>query len=212
MTNPHTPVSILEKMKRFHLHKTLFLFNAVVFSSALFAENEGEPPAETNPQENPDSTIPTNEVEDSDGAVSAMPPRREKRADIPNSSEQEIRELLEVEVKEDIGPDPRPLLDDPLILKTEKDRKRELIDKHMDLASQILNSWTIPFLGKSLAEYAEEAERREKLEVFKQEQERNLEVLKKVNKELYREKREEYYDTVIRAQGDRWQDPLDSSF
>lgn len=186
------------------LPKILLVFALSGFAILLSAQETESDSDSTNRE--------TNDEDRNEAAVSAMPPKKEKPAEIPDAPQDDLEELREIEVEEDIGPDPEPLLDDPLILKTEKERKRELIEKHMDLASQILNAWTIPLLGQSLAEYAEEAERRAELEAFKQDQQRNLEALKKVDKDLYREKREEYYDTVIRAQGDRWDDPSDSTF
>ena len=172
-------------------------------------DTEVKPPVSDSSQSEPDKGKEDNS-EEPEG--SAMPPQREPKAEIPATPEDDVETLTEVEVQEEIGPDPTRLIEDPLILKTEEDRKRELIQKHMDLAAQLLNSWTLPLLGNSLASLAEEEERMAELEAFKARQQRDLEALKEVDQEYYQERREEYFDTVIQAQGDRWENPSGSSF
>jgi hypothetical protein len=203
-----------------YLHQTasLFLLCATLFFivSPLAGQSEEDSISKEDKaeSENPSGSesAETETIEEGSGTGSAMPPKRDKAPEVSAPPEEDLEELREIEIEENIGPDPSRLLEDPLILKTEKDRKRELIQKHMDLASQILNSWTIPLLGRPLAYYAEEEERLAQLEAFKRQQQRQLEALKKVDKEYYQERREEYYDTVIQAQGDRWNEDSNSTF
>jgi len=196
-------------MKRLLLPLFSFLILGVLSLTLQAQEDldpEEKPPASESTESEPEIE------EDANSKESAMPPQREQKAEIPKAPEDDVETLSEVEVQEQIGPDPTRLLEDPLILKTDEDRKRELIQKHMDLAAQLLNSWTLPLLGTSLASLAEEEQRLAELEAFKARQQRDLEALKEVDKEYYQERREEYYDTVIQAQGDRWEDPSGSSF
>lgn len=178
------------------------------------ANTPSEQPTSDEDQDRQDEDAPSKDSgeQEIEEESSAMPPQREKKSDVPSAREDELDTLNEVDVRENLGPDPTRLLEDPLILKTDEDRKRELIQKHMDLAAQLLNSWTLPLLGTSLASRAEEEERLAQLEAFKERQKRDLEALKEIDEQYYRERREEYYDTVIQAQGDRWEDPSDSSF
>lgn len=193
---------------------TFFILGTLSFSLRAQDNTDSEensPPASESSENNSNADVDVEENAEMP-SVSAMPPRREQKAEIPDAPEDEVETLGEVEVQERIGPDPTRLLEDPLILKTEEDRKRELIQRHMDLAAQLLNSWTLPLLGTPMASLAEEEERMAELEAFKARQQRDLEALKNTDQEYYQERREEYYDTVIQAQGDRWDDPSESSF
>lgn len=158
-------------------------------------------------EDSADSSDPsaTEEIENTennnDNAGSAMPSRTTNRRSSLTATiqDQPMEELEEVRIREPLGPDPRPLLDDPLILKTEEERKRELIRRHMDLAAQLLNRWTIPLITESLGEQAEEREREAQLEAFRLRQERELRALREVDETYYQERKKEYYDTLLQA-------------
>ncbi len=109
-----------------------------------------------------------------------------------------IETLTEMEVKERAERDVSELLEDPIILKQGRERDRELIDKYMDDADKILNTFTIPFIGMSLAARAAEERRMEEIQSFEDEQKSQLEAIKRIDKDYYKERSAEYYDTMIR--------------
>lgn len=176
--------------------RRLFIVPFLAFS-LVFAEEAVDQDSEEPKVERRDS------VEETEApAGSAMPPRPE-RPERRTGNANDLEELDEVRVRERLGLDPTPYLEDPLILKTEEERRRELIRRHMDIAARILNRWTIPLLGIPLAEHAEQRQREADLEAFQARQERDLRALRVVDEDYYRVRKAEYYDTVLQAR-DRW--------
>jgi len=194
-------------MKRPHPIPSLLSFCVLALMASLLTLTAQEEEDSESRDEKEEAVREEQKEESGEKRGSAMPGRADRNNSSVSESEDEdsLETLEEVRVREEVQRDPSDLIEDPLLLKTEEERKRELIRKHMDLAARVLNSWSIPILGTSLAQQAEEKEKQEKLEAFQNEQERDLEALKRIDKDYYQVRKKEYYDTLIQAR-DQWYD------
>lgn len=198
---------------------SLLLVPVIFLGAAIFAFGEDQAPA---PEPDPAAAAPAESAESEANEAaeparsSSLPPsradaRRSREAAGEAEPEQEIdpetgepiETLSEVEVRERVERDISDYVDSLEDLKTGEEREKELIRRYSDLTEQLLNRWTLPFIGETVAQRAAERQRMAEIERFEQEGKRDLEAIRQIDSEYHEVRREDYYETLYHAR-DRW--------
>ena len=166
--------------------------------------------------EEPETSSSEAEAAESQPQASSLPPSREEAAQRSTSPEDSTREaeidpetgepietLRQMEVRERVERDLSDYVESLEDFKTGSERDRELINAYMDTTDQILNRWTVPFIGMSLAQRAAEKEREARLVAFEDEAKRRLDAIRQVDEEYHKVRAKDYYDTIYHAR-DSW--------